>query len=207
MAKTFLEKLKNGIGTNNIFSLADAAPYFVGNDDALKEAMHRASKTGAITRLGYGVYIFKEGKLSDEELNLKSIEFRYLGSGKNIIGFLYGPHYVDSLLKRPFPKKDIDIVSNKVTSGKKSVYQFGQRIVLRKPYVPVTKDNVDLVAFLTYISYASKEELKKNEAVVANFVRTAHLSAIEASMILDRFPAKTSLTLLNGGFYKIMWRH
>lgn len=207
MAKTLYSSIKQTIGADTLFTLDDVSKLKDTTDNAIKEEMSRLAKVGQVKRLGYGVYIIPTGKLTDDILESKFIAFRYLGSGKNVIGFLYGKCYIGGLLNETLPKTGLEIVTNKATSGKKAIFQFGQRIVLRKPFVAVNSSNVTLLAFLTYVSQASKEDIKHYYPVLANLVREEHLSAIETSSLLPFFPAKTAKILLAEGFYKLMWRH
>lgn len=207
MAKTLYSSIKSTIGSDTLFTLDDVSKLKDTTPEAIKEEMSRLSKIGQVKRLGYGVYVIPTGKLTEDILESKFIAFRYIGSGKNINGFLYGKCYVGGLLNETLPKTGLEIVTNKATSGKKSIFQFGQRIVLRKPFVKVDSSNVNLVSFLTYVSQASKEDIKHYYPILANLVREEHLSAIETSTILPSFPSKTAKVLLAEGFYKLMWRH
>jgi len=207
MAKTLYSSIKSTIGSDTLFTLDDVSKLKDTTPEAIKEEMSRLSKIGQVKRLGYGVYVIPTGKLTEDILESKFIAFRYIGSGKNINGFLYGKCYVGGLLNETLPKTGLEIVTNKATSGKKSIFQFGQRIVLRKPFVKVDSSNVTLVSFLTYVSQASKEDIKHYYPILANLVREEHLSAIETSAILPSFPSKTAKVLLAEGFYKLMWRH
>lgn len=208
MAKTLYTQIKSTIGQNTLFNLTMAAKANRSmTPGAVKEEMSRLVKKGQVKRLGYGVYIIDSGKLDKEELESKFIAFRYLGEGKNVCGFLYGENFVRALKGFPLAKTGLEIVTNKVTSGKKTIFQFGQRITLRKPYVKVNSDNASLLAFLTYIGYADDEEIKRNFSVLANYVREEHLSAPEAIELLSSFPGRTAKALLGSGLYKLMWKH
>lgn len=207
MAKTLYLSIKKTIGIDRIFSTADVDDLKEMTSGALKEELSRLSKKGQIQRVAYGLYIIPSGKLSEDELNDMFIRYRYLGYGKRVSGFFYGEGYIGSLLNRPTPSSGLEIVSNKVTSGKKIIYQYGRKIVLRRPYVRVTASNVQLVSFLTYLSQVSPADLKKNYTLLANHVRENHLSAPEATELLSSFPGKTARTLLSSGLYKLMWKH
>lgn len=174
--------------------------------DAIKEEMSRLSKKGKVTRLEQGIYLIDSGRIDRDVLEMKSIFFRYIESGKNVYGFFYGENFIRYLKGLPLLKK-IEIVTNKVTSGKKESFQFGRRVVLRKPYVKITKRNVTLLSFLTYISFASEEKIKEDYSILANYVRVNRLSAPEAVDLLTKLPGKTSKKLLSSGFYKLMWKH
>ena len=208
LLKSFYSQLKENIGVDTLFNLAMVNRVFRSlTPGAIKEEMSRLAKKEKVKRLGYGVYVIDSGKLSEEELQKKSIVFRYIGSSQDVIGFYYGENFVREVKGTSLLETGLEIVTNKATSGKKAIFQFGRRIILRKPYVKVTTSNVRLVSFLTYIGYASEDELKRNNAILANYVREYRLSAIEAVAVLPNFPSKTAKRLLSSGFYKLMWKH
>ena len=207
MAKSLYMHIKQTLGTDIVFSLSDVREFRDESDDTLKEALSRLAKKGQIERVAYGIYVINSGHLTEDDLNEQFLRYRYLGLGKRINGFVSGQGYIDSLLHKGFPKEGLEIASNKVTSGKKSIYQYGRRIILRKPYVRVTANNVEMVSFLTYLTQASAADLKKNQTLLANHVRERHLSAPDAIAILPNFPGKTSRILLSSGLYKLMWKH
>ena len=207
MAKTLYLSIKKSIGVDHIFSIPDIDDLIPITPGALKEELSRLAKKGQIQRVAYGLYIIPSGLLTEDDLNDQFIRYRYLKHGKSSIGFFCGEGYIGSLLNSPTPKKDLEIASNKVTSGKKAIYQYGRKITLRKPYVRVTNSNVELVAFLTYLSHASPADLKKNYTLLANHVRESHLAAPDAVDLLPNFPGKTSRILLSSGLYKLMWKH
>lgn len=207
MAKSLYMQIKQTLGTDVVFSLEDVRQFREESPDALKEALSRLAKKGQIERVAYGIYLINSGHLSEDDLNEQFLRYRYLGWGKKINGFIAGQGYIDGLLHKDFPKENLEIVSNKITSGKKSVYQYGRRVILRKPYVKVTTGNVEMVSFLTYLTQASPADLKKNHTLLANHVRERHLSAPDAISVLPNFPGKTSRILLSSGLYKLMWKH
>lgn len=206
MQKTFYAAIKLAIGVDKLFCLSDISLLRTMTPDALKEEMSRLSKKKQVSRVAHGIYMIPSGKMSQENLMHEFIRFRYLGHGDEVFGFFGGDCFPRSLLGL-WPENGLIIYSNKITSGKKSVYEFSQRITLHKPYVKVNKNNIKLISFLTYLTNASEDSLSRYGSVLANYVREEHLNAIEASAILVKFPGKTSQRLLSSGFYKLMWRH
>lgn len=206
MATTFYSTIKNYIGVDKLFCMDDISHLRSLSVDALKEEMSRLTKKKQVQRVAYGIYLIPSGKLTPEALNHEFIRFRFLSHGDEVFGFFGGDGFPRSLLGL-WPEKNLELYSNKITSGKKVIYANSQRITLHKPYVKVTKNNVQLTSFLTYLTNASEDSLSRYDSVLSNYVREEHLNALEASAILPKFPAKTALRLLSAGFYKLMWRH
>jgi hypothetical protein len=174
-------------------------------DAAVKEELLRLTKSGDLERYSYGVYYLP----GDEEPSaLKAIELRYIAKGNEIYGFYTGQNFLDGLKgKKPSLDDKIEIMTNRATSGKKNVYMFEKRFVLRKPYYPIDKYNQTTNAFLSYITMAPLSEIKRNYSLLANYARKEHLSANDVMEVSHFFPAKTASKLLSSDLYRSLWKH
>jgi hypothetical protein len=174
-------------------------------DAAVKEELLRLTKTGQIERFSYGVY-FLPG--NGEPNAIKAIELRYIQNGDDVFGFYTGSSFISFVLGRtPSLDSKIEIMTNRATSGKKSVYMFSKRFILRKPYFEIAKENVSLNAFLSYISMTGLNDIKANYSVLANYIRKEHLSANDVMATTDSFPSKTASKLLATDLYRSLWKH
>ncbi len=174
-------------------------------DAAVKEELLRLSKAGLIKRFSYGVY-FLPG--NGEPSAIGAIELRYIQNGENVFGFYTGTSFISYILGRtPSLDSKIEIMTNRATSGKKSVYMFSKRFILRRPYFEITKENVSLNAFLSYVSMTSLTDIKINYSVLANYIRKEHLSANDVMVATDSFPSKTASKLLATDLYRSLWKH
>jgi hypothetical protein len=173
----------------------------------LKVGLSRLVKERRLQRLSYSVYYLPSPNANPLALSQEAIAKRYLGTEKNPIGFYCLEAFMDSVLGDPLPTTRIDIMSNKITSGKKVVFQNGRRVTLRKPYLKIDPSNLSFNSLLAYLTMANTKDLERNLPALANYVRKEHLSAIDALVYLPSFPAKTSKRLLSTGLYKILWHH
>jgi hypothetical protein len=190
----------------SIFTFKEINGTLFSKED-LKVGLSRLVKEKRLQRLSYGVYYLPSPSLNPVYLNQEAIAKRYLGSAKNPIGFYCLEAFMDFILGDPLPTTRVDIMSNKVTSGKKVVFQNGRRITLRKPYLKIDSMNFSFNSLLAYLTMANAKDLERNLPALANYVRKEHLSAIDALVYLPSFPAKTSKRLLSTGLYKILWHH
>jgi hypothetical protein len=101
----------------------------------------------------------------------------------------------------------LEIMTNKATSGKKTIYVFSKRITLRKPYFTINKNNISINSFLSYLSFAPLDEVKQNYSLLANYIRSNQLSANDVMKMATLFPAKTSTKLLATDLYRSLWKH
>lgn len=196
--------LSSRFGKNILFETSEIVSM---RGDSARMELSRLVKEKRIKRYTTGVYYIPDPRYKVSANTLKIVEFRYFGSSKEPSGFYIGENYINSLFGLEKSQRNISIVTNKATSGRKFITILKHKVALHKPYAPITADNYELNAFLTYITKASIEDIKKNLTLLTNYVRQAHLSAPDACEILAKFPGKTATRLLNLGFYKNMWRH
>ena len=104
-------------------------------------------------------------------------------------------------------QEHLEIMTNKATSGKKTIYVFSKRITLRKPYFTINKNNISINSFLSYLSFAPLDEVKQNYSLLANYIRSNQLSANDVMKMATLFPAKTSTKLLATDLYRSLWKH
>lgn len=164
------------------------------NVSTIKEELLKLTKEGLIKRFSYGVYYLP----GEEEPNVyDAIRLRYLRHGNNVFGFYTGENFITFALGE-LPSFDfrIEIMTNKATSGKKTVYMFSRRFTLRKPYVSITTKNVDLNSFLSYIAMTKIEDIKANYPILAEYAKQKHLSAKEVMGLSSAFPNKTASKLI-----------
>lgn len=196
--------IKKQFAQNELFEAADIKEKSL-SPNTVKEELVKLVKEGALKRYSYGVYYIpgpNEPKLSD------AIELRYLRRDDKIIGFYTGDCFISDLNGRSPDENDkIEIMTNKATSGKKSVYMFSKRFVLRKPYYPVSKNNVSINAFLTYIAMTPLDKIKEYYPILSNYVKKAHLAASDVMKLASHYPAKTASKLLASDLYRSLWKH
>jgi hypothetical protein len=133
---------------------------------------------------------------------------RYLTDGNDVYGFFTGSDFLGSLMGRRVSLQDhLEIMTNKATSGKKTIYVFSKRISLRKPYFTINKNNISINSFLSYLSFAPLDEVKQNYSLLANYIRSNQLSANDVMKMATAFPTKTSAKLLASDLYRSLWKH
>jgi hypothetical protein len=207
MISTLLKLIKNYFEINQLFSASDI-PLKNVSRDALKEDLSRLMKANELSRFSKGLYYLSDVKNGTRPSCYDALAKRYLNNGKETIGFYSGPQF--PLLIASLPPKDtlpIYVYTNKATSGKRSVFLFSRRVELRKPYLPVAKNNVLINSFLTYLAITPIEDIEQNHSVLANFIRANQLSANDVMSLVPCFPAKTFSKLLKSDLYRSLWKH
>lgn len=175
------------------------------DEASIREELLRLTKDGSLKRFSYGIY-YIPGKT--EPNAMEAIELRYIGNDKNIYGFYTGNNYIAWILGRKISVNDkIEIMTNRATSGKKTIYMFSKRFTLRKPYIEITKANDKFNAFLSYISMTPLAEIKRNSSILATYIRKEHFSADDFMEMAQKFPGKTASKLIASDLYRSLWKH
>lgn len=175
------------------------------SEPAAKSELLKLTKAGSVLRYSYGIYYLPGGP---EPTVSDAIDLRYIKRNGKVYGFYTGDNFLASI-NGVSPNLDdkIEIMSNKATSGKKSVYTFSKRFVIRKPYVEIDKYNAPLVAFLSFIAMSPLSKIKQNYSILANYARKEHLSAHDVMDMAVSFPNKTASKLLSSDLYRSLWKH
>lgn len=203
----FIDKLKRKFEPNKLFLFSEITEKGL-TEAALKEELLRLTKTGEVKRYAYGIYYLPDPKQTLPPTALEAITLRYLTDGTDIYGFFTGSDFLGTLMGRRVSLQDhLEIMTNKATSGKKTIYVFSKRISLRKPYFTINKKNISINSFLSYLSSAPLDEVKQNYSLLANYIRTNQLSANDVMKMATAFPSKTSTKLLASDLYRSLWKH
>ena len=207
MSMQFIDKLKRQFQPNKLFVFNEIKEKGL-TEAALKEELLRLTKTGEVKRFAYGIYYLPDPKGSVPPTALEAITLRYLTDGNEVYGFFTGSDFLGSLMGRRVSLQDhLEIMTNKATSGKKTIYVFSKRISLRKPYFTINKNNISINSFLSYLSTAPLDEVKQNYSLLANYIRSNQLSANDVMKMATAFPSKTSTKLLASDLYRSLWKH
>ena len=206
MKKTLLEEIQDKFPPLKLFFPADISIKGM-TDEAVKTELHRLAEKGAIERYAYGLY-FLPGKRGEQPSSIDAITIRYLKDGDDVYGFYTGSNFIKTILGNEVTIDDhLEIMTNRATSGKKNVFMFGKRFILRKPYVDIKRDNAALNAFLSYIAMTDLKTIKANYSLLSNYIKKEHLSAVEVMRSTEFYPTKTMSKLLASDLYRSLWKH
>lgn len=203
MNELILNYIKKKIGKNNPFSPQNLLGTGLKISE-IRQSLNSLVKSKNLKHLGYGTYVLNAGSYTYET----AISERYILAAGNNIGFYAGKNFKNSLLDMdPDFKEQIDIYTNKATSGKKTIYSFERRITIRKPYLPITNDNLAINLLLTYLTANDDTTIKENLPILQSFCRRKHLTADEAMKYGKFFPAKATKRLFLYDIYRSLWKH
>jgi hypothetical protein len=207
MANTLLKYIKDNYKQLELFSPSDINQKGT-TYDAIKQELFRLNKNGSLAKLGRGFYYLPASDKNLLPSPIDALTKTYVKEDGKAIGFYFGDAFIPGFLGQKIPDSDhFEIMTNKATSGKKTVFLFQKRVTLRKPYFTINDENVVLNSFLSYVAYAPLPLLQQNYSLLANYIRTNHLSANDVINMIPYFPDKTFAKLLSTDLYRSLWKH
>jgi hypothetical protein len=128
----------------------------------------RLTKKARLNAYGYGIYYLPDPKEDKRSANaLEAITLALSDRREGHLWLLHRIRLPGGLMGRRVSLQDhLEIMTNKATSGKKTIYVFSKRITLRKPYFTINKNNISINSFLSYLSFAPLEEVKQNYSLL-----------------------------------------
>ncbi len=175
------------------------------SQDALRQEMKRLTDEGKLIRLYNGVYykpyktIFgTEGRIS---IN-KFVEKKYLYEGSESVGFVSGISMYNKYGFTTQIPSVIEVVSNTATTRQRKIEVDGYEIIMYKPLINITNDNVNEIEFLTMMIDIDKySELSLNEfkSKLKEYVKKKNLKFNLIKEYLPLFPDKVYKNIYNGG--------
>lgn len=140
------------------------------NENTLRQQIMKLTDAGKLKRFDTGVYfipgksIFKSGSMISA---IQVIEKKYLKNKENVFGYLSGYMLANMMGLTSQVPIAYEVVSNNATTDYRKVTVGKTKVIVRRPKVTVTKENVNALQFLDLIkdvdlyAEAEGEYLKK----------------------------------------------
>jgi len=166
--------------------------------DNLRKQLSRYNSQGILEKYSQGVYyIPKETILGRSTLSIDDvINRKYITNDNDIYGFYSGLSFYNKLgisTQVPFV---YEIVTNKEKSRVREIALKNQKIILRKPYVKINKNNYLENQFLDFINNANSNDLSDNIDVLKKYIKDNNLNKNVILDLVTYYPSKTSKKLL-----------
>ena len=169
--------------------------------DVVRQEMKRLTDEGKLGRLYNGVYYIPyktilgtDGKVSIDQF----IEKKYLSVG----GFMTGLSLVNKYGFTTQNPSIYEICSNEATTKQRKLDIDGNNLIIYKPLVPITKDNIKELEFLSLMSIIDKyseisgEEYKRK---LREYVNMVGLNFIIVKEYISFFPNVVYKNIYEGG--------
>lgn len=166
--------------------------------DNLRKQLSRYNSQGILEKYSQGVYyIPKETILGKSTLSIDDvINRKYITNDNDIYGFYSGLSFYNKLgisTQVPFV---YEIVTNKEKSRVREITLKNQKIILRKPYVKINKNNYLENQFLDFINNANSNDLSDNVDVLKKYIKDNNLNKNVILDLITYYPSKTSKKLI-----------
>ena len=166
--------------------------------DNIRKQLSRYNSKGILEKYSQGVYyIPKETILGRSTLSIDDvINRKYITNDNDIYGFYSGLSFYNKLgisTQIPFV---YEIVTNKEKSRVREITLKNQKIILRKPYVKINKNNYLENQFLDFINNANSNDLSDNIDVLKKYIKDNNLNKNVILDLITYYPSKTSKKLI-----------
>ena len=192
-----IDYLLNKYGTNKPILTEELVVPEISYDN-LRKQLSRYNSQGILEKYSQGVYyIPKETILGRSTLSIDDvINRKYITNDNDIYGFYSGLSFYNRLgisTQVPFV---YEIVTNKEKSRVRKITLKNQKIILRKPYVKINKNNYLENQFLDFINNANSNDLSDNVDVLKKYIKDNNLNKNVILDLITYYPSKTSKKLL-----------
>ena len=176
--------------------------------DNLRKQLSRYNSQGILEKYSQGVYyIPKETILGRSTLSIDDvINRKYITNDNDIYGFYSGLSFYNKLgisTQVPFV---YEIVTNKEKSRVREINLKNQKIILRRPYVIINKNNYLENQFLEFINNANYNDLSDNIDVLKKYIKDNNLNKNVILDLITYYPSKTSKKLIESRLlYEFIW--
>lgn len=173
--------------------------------NAIRQEMKKLTDEGKIERLYNGVYYLSyktilgtKGKISfDKYLNKK-----YLNNNGRISGYITGIQLANFYGFTTQNPSCYEICSNETTTKQRKLYIDGRQVILYKPVIPITKDNMSALQFLDLMNTIDKYcEIDGDEYTkkLQNFISETKVDFHLVKQYISLYPDRVFRNIYQGG--------
>lgn len=177
---SMIDYLKEEYGLNNPFLLEEIR-YEDCTYETIKSMIAAYAKEGELRRYSQGVYYFPKTTVLGESIpSFESvINRKFICSNDNIKGYITGMSLLNQVGLTTQVPNVLEVTTN-VEKNKKRTIEIRQRkIIVRKPTVEITNQNVKYLQFLDLFKYASLDMIKNNLDLIVNLFNVFELKLEE----------------------------
>lgn len=192
-----IDYLLNKFGTNKPILTEELVVPEISYDN-LRKQLSRYNSQGIIEKYSQGVYYIPQNTLLGKStLSINDvINRKYITNDEEIYGFFSGLSFYNKLgisTQVPFV---YEIVSNKERSRVREITLKKQRIILRRPYVTINKNNYLEAQFLDFINNAKNNDINDNIETLKKYINDNKLNKSIVIDLITYYPSKVSKKLI-----------
>ena len=192
-----IDYLLNKYGTNKPILTEELSIPEISYDN-LRKQLSRYNSQGIIEKYSQGVYyIPKETILGKSTLSINDVIYRkYISDDNEIYGYFSGLSFYNKLgitTQVPFV---YEIVTNKEKSRVRKITLKNKKIILRKPYATINRNNYLEAQFLEFINNANINDIDDNIDILKKYIKDNNLNKNIILDLITNYPSKTSKRLI-----------
>ena len=171
----------------------------------IRQEMKRLVDEGKLERLYNGVYYISyttilgtKGRPSIE----KYIEKKFLTVNGNASGYITGIQLANMYGFTTQNPACYEICTNEATTKQRKLEVGGRKLVIYKPVVPITRENIVALQFLDLMTYIDKYSEISGEALrqkLVEFITVLNVDFSKVKEYLSFFPDKVYRNIYEGG--------
>lgn len=177
--------------------------------DSVKTLLARYVKEGIVKRYSQGVYYISEKDILFGEIPLNSMDIferRFIFNKTDIYGYYTGLKLLNMIGLSTQVPNIIEICSNKENSIKRTIQIGKRKIITRKPYIDINKENVLYLQFFDIFRYADEEMIKENKNKILDFYKLNKLNDEIFVSLEKKIPIKIRKKIRGSGIYDELTR-
>lgn len=189
--------LLNKYGTNKPILTEELSIPEISYDN-LRKQLSRYNSQGIIEKYSQGVYyIPKETILGKSTLSINDVIYRkYISDDNEIYGFFSGLSFYNKLGITTQVPYVYEIVTNKEKSRVRKITLKNKKIILRKPYATISRNNYLEAQFLEFINNANINDINDNIDILKKYIKDNNLNKNIILDLITNYPSKTSKRLI-----------
>ena len=192
-----IDYLLNKFGTNKPILTEELVVPEISYDN-LRKQLSRYNSQGIIEKYSQGVYyIPKNTLLGKSTLSINDvINRKYITNDEEIYGFFSGLAFYNKIgisTQVPFV---YEIVTNKERSRVREINLKNQKIILRRPYITINKNNYLEAQFLDFINNANNNDINDNVDTLKKYIKDNKLNKSIIIDLISYYPSKVSKKLI-----------
>lgn len=164
---------------------------------ALNQQLKKLCDKGLLMKYDTGVYYLPKMTLLHSVVGPNAdmvARYRFISKGDNIDGFYGGNSFANQIGITTQVPRVVEIVSNNTNSSNREVKIGNRRFYVRKPVVPITKDNVYVLQMLellknldVYLDYSYAEAKEK----FAEYISIHGIKKSDVDCYIRKYPVVT----------------
>lgn len=195
-------ELRNTYGLNNPFLLEDISDG--DNYNSIKVTINNLVKKNLIRRYTKGVYYLpKNSEIGELHPSFEEvIEKKYLKKGNNCIGFYTGLLLLNNMgLTNQVPNR-VEICTNVETNIKRVVSISNSEVILRRPLIEITNDNIYYLQFMELFRICDLFDLLENDKkYIKKYIKDHNLTKRKMLSYLDMAPHRVRDYMYGSGVF------